>query len=274
MRLDAATQALLGRSLQEAFQEELEGEEDVFRPKKLRKTHNHRKRRYVNSIFVELGNDLTRRAYRMHAASFWKLLGILDAGLSSHFKPRVGSGRGSVGGAKNGKISNATRLSVAIRYFAGGRPEDIALVHGISHTEVFKSVWRVVDAVNTSTAPEIACSFPKKHEDQQQLAVDFKAVSAAGFDNCCGAMDCMMIWTEQPTLASCKAAACGRLKFFCGRKHKYGIGLQAVCDAFGRFLNIFLGHPATTSDYLAWRTSPLYHLITKNKDFLAPGFHQ
>lgn len=264
MLFDPRTIGYVAAAVDDIFGEELTAR------KKRRKTHNKRSRRYVNSIFQELGAGMTRRAYRMHARSFWHLVELLDSHLDSYQKGREEEGQGSTGGAKNGFISNATRVSCAIRYFAGGRPEDIAVVHGVSHSEVFRSVWRVVDAVVLSDAPELALEFPDGHDRQAALAKEFQANSKAGFDNCVGAIDGMLVWIEQPTLASCKAAAVGQIKFFCGRKKKYGLGLQAVCDAHGRFTNIFIGHPATTSDYLAFTTSPLYFKL-KNKGFLADG---
>ena len=117
MKLDKHVLGLLSRV--PLFEEEVEDEDEaIWRPKKKRKSHNGRVRRYVNSIFQELGPDLTRRAYRMAggASSFWKLEKILDAELEAYHKPRDVTGRGCVGGVKNGKISNATRLSCAIRY--------------------------------------------------------------------------------------------------------------------------------------------------------------
>ena len=79
----------------------------------------------------------------MDQDSFWELHRILYP-----FLRGKGKDRKQKLGAKNGIISTPIRLSAAIRYFAGGRPEDIALVHGISHSAVFESVWKVVDAVN------------------------------------------------------------------------------------------------------------------------------
>ena len=51
-------------------------------------------------------------------------------------------------GARNGLLPPEMRLSIALRYFAGGDPYDIMLVHGVSHAEIYRSVWKVVDAVN------------------------------------------------------------------------------------------------------------------------------
>jgi hypothetical protein len=92
-----------------------------------------RVRRGVQSIFEEYGPYYVRRAYRMTEVAFWKLHEFL--------KPHMGSIRKKPekhrNGGKNGIIGTEVRLLVAIRYFAGGRPDDIAISHGISHSEGF-----------------------------------------------------------------------------------------------------------------------------------------
>jgi hypothetical protein len=65
--------------------------------------------------------------------------------------------------SKNGLIPTPRKISVALRYFAGGSPYDISVVHGISHTDVFRCVWTVVDAVNA--CPELAFGYPSDHSD-------------------------------------------------------------------------------------------------------------
>ena len=159
-------------------------------------------------------------------------------------------------------------MSIAIRYFAGGRPEDISLVHGVSHSEVFNSVWKVVDAV--LACEQLAFSFPSDHKTQKEIAAGFKARSQPQFDNCCGAIDGMLLWIEKPSKAECEKAGCGSKKFFCGRKHKFGLNMQATCDSECRFLDVCIQHPASTSDFLAFTTSSLYHKL-EEKDFIAPG---
>jgi hypothetical protein len=62
-------------------------------------------------------------------------------------------------------------LSAALRYFSGGSAYDISVVHGISHMEVFLSIWRVVDAVNKTL--ELGFQFPASHEEQRALARGF-----------------------------------------------------------------------------------------------------
>jgi DDE superfamily endonuclease len=125
-----------------------------------------------------------------------------------------------------------------------------------------------VDAVNK--CPDLAFGFPRCHEKQKQLALAFKAKSAAAIDCCVGATDGMLLWIERPTNVDCDRAECGPKKFFCGRKHKFGLNMQATCDADGMFLDVSIAHPASTSDFLAFSTSSLQKKI-ETPGFLAPG---
>ena len=106
------------------------------RKRRVSAPHRKRTRRTIDSIFNEMGPYYVRRAYRMHQHQFWKLHQILKEDIAT---PKSTKKKHRNGG-KNGIISTDVRLSAAIRYFAGGRPSDIAVVHGIAHSEVFNSV--------------------------------------------------------------------------------------------------------------------------------------
>ena len=140
--------------------------------------------------------------------------------------------------------------------FSGGDPLDIHLVHGISHTEVFNSAWAGVDAVNM--CPEIDIKYPTDAEAQHKIAQGFVKHSKPGFKCCTWSIDGMLLWIEKPMEEECEKAKCGRKKCFCGRKHKFGLNLQAICDAECQFLDIDIGHPGATSDYLAFATSSFH----------------
>ena len=224
-----------------------------------------RRRRKVVDIFRELGPSYSKRAYRMSEESFFNLHKLLHKHLTIPVdKDKKNWKRGS----PNGIITSTVRLSIAIRYFAGGRPEDIALVHGVSHSEVFRSVWRVVDAV--LTCEELAYSFPTDHANQYKIAAGFAKKSQPGFQICCGAIDGMLLWTERFSEDECAKAGCGPKKFFCGRKHKFGLNMQGTCDSECRLLDVCIQHPASTSDFLAFTTSSLYRRLEQD-NFLAPG---
>ena len=55
-------------------------------------------------------------------------------------------------------IATSVRLACALRYFAGGSPYDIMVLYGISYSEVLKSVWITVEAVNN--CPTFIISYP------------------------------------------------------------------------------------------------------------------
>jgi hypothetical protein len=229
----------------------------------------------VSTIFAQLGPTSTRRAFRMHESQFMRLHQILFP--YRQFNARRSSprsihpnGKSQRKGAANGLIHSSTRLAVALRFFAGGSPYDIALVNGISLTEVYRSVWTIVNRVNRSDSPELAVAFPTDHSKQLEIAQGFKSKSKAGFDCCVGAIDGILIWTEMPNPIDCLDVEIFPLKFMCGRKKKYGFNMMATVDHNGRFLDIEIRHPGSTSDFLAFATS---HLKAKldTPGFLSPG---
>jgi hypothetical protein len=106
-------------------------------------------------------------------------------------------------GCPNGIIPSSSHVSIALQYFAGGgSPYDIQIAHGVSHTKVFRSVWRVVDAVNRCKKMEV--KFPEDHAEQNHIAQGFKACSPqAKFSNCVGTIDGILIWIEKPQQTGC-----------------------------------------------------------------------
>jgi hypothetical protein len=104
----------------------------------------------------------------------------------------------------------------------------------------------------------------------------FKEKSKANIDCCAGAVDGLLVWTLKPSYLDCISLGFQEGKFFCGRKHKFGLNLMGVCDAECRFLDIDISHPASTSDHLVFSTSLLYHRLnepnpTTGYSFLAKG---
>jgi hypothetical protein len=205
-----------------------------------------RKRRTMDSLRKEHGN-LFGRAYRMNYTAFLILLATLT--------PHLPAQAETFKNCPNGHIPNDTKLAVALRYFAGGSVHDIKIAHGISKTAVYDSVWAVVNAVNES----IVMEYPSSHDEQREIAKEFENRSVAGFTNCGGCIDGMLVWIEKPTDSECARVKVDSGKFYCGRKGKYGLNMQGVCDARRRFLDISLRNPASASDYLSFITSDLKH---------------
>ena len=216
--------------------------------------------------FLRTMNErLFRRRYRMKKSSFFELLELL----ADHLPPDdSGANKRKRGKTPNGPITQALRLSMALRYFAGGDPLDIADRHMVGETEPLRSVWLIVEAIHE--VPSLQIQFPASHEKQMQIAQGFKARSAIGIDSCVGAIDGILIWIHKPSAAFLKKFKVGPAKFFCGRKSKFGLNMQAVCDADGRFLDVYIGCPGSASDYYAFHGSPLRKTLEKD-GFLSPG---
>ena len=219
-----------------------------------------RARKDLNLYFQELGPTVFRRMYRMHEEDFYKLYDILEPKLPVLTRQR--------GKTPNGDITNLHRLAMALRFMAGGERYDIAGVHGVHPGQVYKSLWMIVDAINNTAALDIV--FPTSHEKQREMAAQFADRSKCGFNNCVAAKDGMLVWTNKPS-EKMDDMGIGNGKFFSGRKSKFGLNMQAICDANRRFVDVYVGHPGSASDYTMWLESPVRKLIEKTPGFLCPG---
>jgi hypothetical protein len=74
----------------------------------------------------------------------------------------------------NGIISPELELSIALRYFAGGSPLDFITSHGLSHTSIWRSIWRIVEAINE--CEQLRTIFPEDHSIQKEIAAASKLI--------------------------------------------------------------------------------------------------
>ena len=218
----------------------------------------HRKS-YVE-LLAEFGPNKFRRMYRMHEHTFLTLFHLLDPFMKcAKIRKR--------GATPNGAITKENRLLMALRFFAGGCKHDIGIVHGVSENEVYRSVWRVVDAVHQQHHLNI--TFPQTHHEQANVAAGFQFKSDAGFSNCVGCIDGMLIWTSKPSEKT-EDLGVGPSKFFCQRKGKWGSQLQGVCDVDRRFLDVHIHQPGSGSDFTMWMECKLRENV-ETVGFLLPG---
>ena len=130
-------------------------------------------------------------------------------------------------------IDTKTRLSIAIRFFAGADPCDVMQVHDVSLTSVYYTVWGVIEAINA--CDYLRYKFPN-HEEQKEIARGFGLKSGAGFKKVIGAIDGLVICILLPCLSICRSLECGQVNFRCHWKDKYGLNLQATCDLCLKFI--------------------------------------
>eukprot|EP01082_Thalassiosira_pseudonana_P000100 g354.t1 g354 contig1:859468-860853(+) len=217
-----------------------------------------RQRLAVEDYCQMLSDKHFRRRYRMWKESFWNLLHIVGDNL-----PSTGENRKN-GCVPNGPISHAAHLSMALRIAAGADPLDIATNHGVNDNQPMVSFWLVMDAIHKS--PQLDMQFPTLHEEQKKVAKEFESKSSIGISCCVGAIDGILIWIHKPSDSDCDMLGFGQTKFFCGRKKKFGLNMQAVCDAKRRFMWVDIRYPGTTSDFFAFDQSSLKDKLEQ------PGF--
>jgi DDE superfamily endonuclease len=100
--------------------------------------------------------------------------------------------------------------------------------------------------------------FPECHQKQHLIAAGFAAKSSVEFQCCVGAVDGIRIWTHRPSEKDVSLTNFGLQRYLCGRKKKYGLNCQAICDSCGRFLDISVKCPRSTSDIVALESSAIY----------------
>jgi hypothetical protein len=128
------------------------------RSRSYRKPIIGRTRNKIVNIRQCLGSSLFRCAYHLSKEKFDELVKILEPYLP--LKERIGP---------NGIIPVELKLSIALRYFAGGSPLDFIGSHGMSFTLIWNSIcWRIVDAINE--CEQLRIRFPEDHSIQRQIA--------------------------------------------------------------------------------------------------------
>ncbi|XP_062418244.1 uncharacterized protein LOC134129044 [Pungitius pungitius] len=130
------------------------------------------------------------------------------------------------------------------------------LAHGLSYRVVAKvfnvprpTVFRVIHKVAQNIWNNLnkAISFP---HDLQAVGQGFVALSGTpAFHNVVGAIDGTHIRIKPPVLH--------RLDYL-NYKGFYSINMQAICDAEGRFLDIFVGYPGSVHDTRVMKNSSFY----------------
>jgi hypothetical protein len=234
------------------------------RHNRLGKSPCHCIRHTFEEIYNCLGPIYFRRAYRISYESFWhlhdKVAPKIDEYIPKYYKYTRKGGR--EGGnyipppTPNGCITTSVWLALALRYFAGGAPTDQMCKYGVSHASVFVSVWVAVEAIKN--VEEFGIKYPSSHEDQLPIAYAFQQKSKVQFNNCVGAIDGILIWMHKPSEKEAKRSKVDQKKYLCGRKHKFGLNCQAVCDVRGRFLDMSIIYGGLSSDCLAFEDSNLY----------------
>ena len=121
---------------------------------------------------------------------------------------------------QNHEIKSDIRLGAALRFFAGGSYLDITISHAFGKTDIYHSVWSFIHAANQ--CPSLQFKFPTTVAECKEVAEEFTFRSQAGFNNCVGCIDGMLVWTEKPLSSQCDKVGVDSGKFFVDRRASMG----------------------------------------------------
>ena len=157
----------------------------ISRPRSINNPYN--KEVTKMSLLVQKYGSAFSRAYRMSVDNFYRLHTILLPHLTDMFTCKTRATTSSF------YIPTEIRLSIALRFFAGGDPYDLSIIHNVCRESVYDSVWGVVDCINQCTT--LSFSFPSLTE-QQDICAGYKRRSWINLPNIIGAIDGILVWVK------------------------------------------------------------------------------
>jgi hypothetical protein len=188
-----------------------------------------------------------RRLYRMRRETFQSLCNLVRPRLVRNTE--MGR-RGSSGGT----VSVEAKLSMALRFMAGGSYLDIALYHGVHRSTFFEAVWDVVGAVNEA----ITLTLPVDDKEALQVISDgFQKRMNNPLSGCIGAMDGIAIAITRPT-------NCVDSQSYFNRKGFFALPLQALCDHQYKFTAASCMCTGSTHDAVCFAVSGLGRYIEQH----------
>lgn len=220
-----------------------------FKPRRFRR----RRRVTIDMLKSTWHTNQFRKTFGMEEDVFDRLVRTLQP----FFPPAV-----SITRSPNGIIPCDVKVAIGLCFLRGGSPLHICNMFGVGLSTVMIVVYEVVYSVNKA----FTIKFPEDHTEQTSIARGFQKRSSVGFNCVAGCVDGLIIWTEQPTKSDCAKLKCGARKFHCERKNKFGLNMQGLCDHDGKFLEVWIGNPASSSDFMSFIRSSMYH------KFKTPGF--
>ena len=195
-----------------------------------------------------------RLTYRMDSEAFGILLERVRPAITTANPTQARRSSGS-------EVSAVCRLSMTLRWLAGGCVHDIYQMHGVAYNTFYNSLWKTVDAINNHSLHKFKFDCDD-HDALYEIERGFAALSTNQcFRGCVGAMDGLIVKIKAPSLKDDSHP----MRFFVYRKHCYGLNVQAMSDAEYRFTWAQIDTSGTSSDYLALFITKLFKDLVARK---------
>ena len=208
-----------------------------------------------------LGEERFNRAYRMKRETFNRLLLSLERHLAPNAQGRVGSS--TLGAPRT--ISSTCKLSMCLRYLAGGSYLDIAPTHSVHSSTFYQCVEEVMRAIDK----EFSITFPQNDESSlKEIAAGFSRGGESPLKGCVGAVDGVAVKIKEPSRGSVPNPSA-----YFNRKGFFSINVQALCDSRYRFLFFSSSCAGSTHDSTALSSTRFSYLFDGRSDSLPSGYY-
>ncbi|ETP06338.1 hypothetical protein F441_17252, partial [Phytophthora nicotianae CJ01A1] len=173
-----------------------------------------------------------KRCYRMEASSFELLLSLIRPTLArDEIKSTNRTG--------TDQLQPENMLQMTLSWLAGGNYMTIRGLAGMSPSGIYGCMHAVMNAM--CHCPELRIHSPTESQERiHDLAESFTNISKDGvLTGCVGCIDGWLCHIRAPSPYEVPDEAA----FFSGHYQKFGVNVQAICDAFSRFTGYCMNSP-------------------------------
>jgi len=156
------------------------------------------------------------------------------------------------------------RLSVTLRWLAGGSYLDIAFAHSLPTSTVYYIINDTVERIYTC----LTIKFPYNDENWlRKVAKNFPSGSSSPLSMCADALDGIFARIVEPSASEVSNSSTS-----CTRKGFFAICVQEMCESFYRVTFLSCLCPGSKHESTAFSISSLFRLLAKEEGGLLPGF--
>lgn len=184
---------------------------------------------------------------QMSRESFYRLVQILREDL------RVDE---SYAAQQGGAVSPEYCLFMTLRYLAGARYQDLALICKVSPAVVYYTIEKTMLAIVKH--PLLDYYFPRTVEECQRVAEGFADISTNMIITyCVGAIDGYLLPIKVPS----KTVVGNVSSYYSGHYARYGLNVQAICNSHCRFTFLSAQSPGSVNDRVAYEHCKVSNIV-------------